>query len=475
MAKYLLFTLIVYFFPLARATTWIFWSDYPLPTLNYANRTLAQAESNRGPPWTPGRECPRVIEAYRPQHKSCSKTSKLYGCRFDAWENVHSALTHCPGVEELDLNLGRCDPYSSSETGGDACSLPFQPSGNDRYPNLRKLRVSGYDFGGPWSKIRTEGPTQAISELMKVEDSDLERWEEYVRSVKQATEDARRPRNETIEKSGQTNLDPWLKAMNWGKLEDLEITSLDFVKGLQNTTLTSLKWVGRTKPNELNTLLAHQGQSLLSLEYRCDEVTCLTFPAHSNIHDLTILAPQLQHLTINMQRNDSWPWQDLAVLSRMPNLQTATLYFRMQSSCSIRDALLKATPTADLSSYFYGPQSEARKLCQGPAHYQAPYLNHTAAADMFAYMRNNKQGAELQSVVFMMGDWSPSPSLSYIAQRRSRVRCSVVEGREVCRAENEKYWLGRYGMESAYFDEGGTWYGERWLSHEERRKWEGYE
>ncbi|XPS81642.1 hypothetical protein M3J09_013570 [Ascochyta lentis] len=70
-----------------------------------------------------------------------------------------------------------------------------------------------------------------------------------------------------------------------------------------------------------------------------------------------------------MPRDGSWPWEELKALSSMQQLRTAGLCFRMQSNCSIRDDLVKATPESDLSPWFYrtirAPQalSGHRTLC----------------------------------------------------------------------------------------------------------------
>jgi hypothetical protein len=63
---------------------------------------------------------------------------------------VHSALSHCPDVEEMDvwLEVGRC---TGPEV--DRWDFPLKESGEGvKYPSLKRLKLDGYSFGGPWMK-----------------------------------------------------------------------------------------------------------------------------------------------------------------------------------------------------------------------------------------------------------------------------------------------------------------------------------
>jgi hypothetical protein len=389
---------------------------------------------------------------------------------------IHFTLTHCPRIEELNLHLessGSWDwGYKWNFFGRNSVErydFPFDPKGRDSFPALKRLRLDGYRFGGPW----VDDPEREL---------DVELWEECMHNRTAAEELARKQRSERIEKeNGTTNLALWLKAMDWGKLEELainwvrnpevsvveeipkngrlkslkklEITSAAFIEALDNNTLTDLKWLGRMRPGELPSILAHQGQSLESLEYRCDELACPDFPSVFNISILPSLAPQLQRLSINLPRNGSWPLQDLKAIATLPHLQTLDLYFRMQSDCHTRD---EAQRTAQNQKNW----DDFQPSCSGPDSYSSPYVNRSTAADMFAYLRTHKKGAQLQSTTFYTGDWSSrhyprSWILPYMAHRGSKVQCTVDEGEEVCKAENDKYWLDRFWWAREYREEEG--------------------
>lgn len=532
----LLLTSLTHLLPLTTGTSWIHPRELALPRLHPENRTIALIEDQSGVGWTPGVPCPRAIEIYRwNDYDRCLGRSDPWHCRFDDLNDAHLALKYCSGVEELGVYVkgrGRLARFQAEGVGDyvrevvgsyrggtlrqyvekawrvwwgvEQRALPLRRNGKDRYPALRRLRLDGYVFGGPLVEAGEE-PREEVVQFMKEEDFDGEEWEKHVRSLRLGREKEQGERLALAE-STKTNLELWLQAMDWSKLEELsinweenpeadvlrelpkrltglkalEITSVAFIQGLRNNSLTHLKWVGPTRHGELATILAHQGHSLQSLEYRCEELDCPTFPSHFNIPSLTTLAPNLQHLSINLPRSNAhWPWDTLANLSRLPHLHTLTLYFRMQSACNAREALLAQTPGTARLLYAAGPLPASdwrpalpRTPCSGPSRYQNPYLNHTAAASMFSFLRRHKRGAELTDVTFLAGDFNPEflheHWEEHMAERRARVTCGVVDRAEVCRAENQRYWLDRYGVEMQYLEEdGGYWYGDAWRGAEE--------
>ncbi|KAJ4322244.1 hypothetical protein N0V94_002474 [Neodidymelliopsis sp. IMI 364377] len=445
----------------------------------------------RGPSWTRQDPCPSKIHARLDASWGDSFVDKI-GCRFNDMNTIHSTLTHCPRVEELNLHLESSESWhrgyewdSCGWSSVERFDFPFDPKGRDRFPALKRLRLDGYQFGGPW----VDDPACEL---------DVELQDKCMQNRTAAEELVQKQRNERIEKeNGTTNLAQWLKAMDWGELEELainwarnpemsvveelpkdgrlkslkklEITNAVFIEALDYNTLTDLKWLGRTQPGELPSILAHQGQSLQSLEYRCDELACPDFPSTFNISVLPTLAPQLQHLSINLPRNGSWPLKDLDAIASLPHLQTLNLYFRMQSDCHTRDEAQRTVQKQQNWHRFH-------PVCSGPASYSSPYVNRSTATAMFVYLRAHKKGAQLQSTTFYTGDWSnpydPHSRIHpYMAHRRSQVQCTVDQGGETCKAENDKYWLDRWGWESEYRDEeGGKWFHGRWSGPEEEEE-----
>ncbi|KAH6639310.1 hypothetical protein C7974DRAFT_304410 [Boeremia exigua] len=238
-------------------------------------------------------------------------------------------------------------------------------------------------------------------------------------------------------------------------LKTLHIDSLPFIEKLRNHSLETLRWVGPTQPGHLDTILSRQGQSLTHLEYRCDELDCPTWPTHTNITDLALSAPALQHLSINLPRNPNgtWPLNHLSALSRMPSLTTADLYFQLQAPCEAQRYLLGTRINC-------GRAYRQLERCSGPDSFAAPYLNATTALHMFRWLRTEGTSQRLAAVTFRTGDWTVGRqtwwSQPFVSDRRSAVHCRVEGEREVCEAQNEGYW-------QRYFGRDLEWDGETWV------------
>lgn len=221
-------------------------------------------------------------------------------------------------------------------------------------------------------------------------------------------------------------------------LKSLDVASLEVIKALDNNTLTQLRWVGRTAEGGLESILAHQGQSLRKLEYRCDEAMCPEFIQPFNVSTFPALAPNLEYISINVPRNGSLPFGDMKALASIPNLQKANLFFRMQSDCHAKEEALGVVPDC-----MWSPEKDDSEICNGTARYHLPYINRTTAEDVFNLIRNHKQGKEMQSVTLWSGDWMPvSRGDSIMSWKRARVTCTVEDGIVICEAEGHLYYKG---------------------------------
>lgn len=385
---------------------------------------------------------------------------------------THSVLTHCPNVETLDvwLDYGGCEGPKL-----DRWEFPFVDG--DKYPPLKSLKLDGYRFGGLYVGQEEQefergycmGPVGKSEWEKSYLWDHVNEWrdETNTRLMREWKEQGEKP---------ETNLDVWLEAMDWSQLEELSINtrrtemldavielpkrlsslkhlyldSLPFIEGLKNHTLETLRWIGTTRPGYLDTILSQQGQSLRSLDYRCNELSCPYWPDHINITTLPLLAARLEHIGINLPRNSNgtWPLAHLSALAHMPSLTSADLYFRMQMPCK-GNILGNGHPNC----------GRPRQSCYATESFVTPYLNATTAAYMFSYLRSENTSKNLTSVTFHTGDWEdyfPGMIEPFIADRRSAVYCSVKEGREVCEAENEAYWQGYTGGEWVW--DGETWH-----------------
>ena len=445
MRRNFLLSLLVWCPALVHPMTLIATNDFSiaLPRLPKTNRVLAGYDYD-DPPWTPSDPCPRTIHVALPSPNGPDGL-------FNNISTVHSALVHCPRVEELNFysDDGWC---RGNHVELHNYTLPTIEE--VQYPALRKLVLDGYRFGGPWLEEPYEAPEVYAGDTCVYPLRELE-------TLVQGW------RRESTRIDNRTNLARSLDIVDWGRLEDLsinwgrnpeqilvtqlagksrlknlkilDIASLDFIEALDNNTLTELRWVGPTAEGTLESILAHQGQSLRKLEYRCDEVTCAPeFSQTFNIHLLPAGAPKLEHISINVPRNGTLPFDDLRALASMPNLQSADLYFRMQSDCHAKEEALGIVPDC-----MWMEENDDSESCNGTSRYQLPYINRTTAETVFDFMRDEKQGTKLDNITLWAGDWrQPSRRGSFMSWRRARVTCTAQGIKRTCKAQNPLYYKG---------------------------------
>jgi hypothetical protein len=165
-----------------------------------------------------------------------------------------------------------------------------------------------------------------------------------------------------------------------------------------------------------------------------------------NVSILLILTPGLQHISINLPRDDgSRPWEKLKSLTGMPELTTASFYFRLQSDCNMYGHSLGRCRRCGNGWQEFEEESWFTGSCEGLNQFASPLLDSSAALEMLTFMRANNVGEELKEIIFRAGDWvgpydGPLPVEWFIDDRRITVNCSVVEGRDVC--EEQKGGFG---------------------------------
>lgn len=427
---------------------------------------LAHGTGNfKGPAWMPGSPCPTSISARIGTSGGdwCAAEPHSAYCRFPNTTVIHSALIHCPAVEELNIwfEVGGC---TGPEV--DRWNLPIELlQKGQRYPPLKRLTLDGYSFGGLWERIEEERiDPDDVTDVKLYEDE----WDGYesLWVANRYVDERNGWVQEAWERDGETktNLDMWIEAMDWGQLEELSINtersemvevttklpqrltslkslhvnSFAFVEALKEHTLEELEWVGKTKEGQLDQILRLQGKSLKSAEYRCNEAACSDWPQHANVSAIAHLAPVLQHISLNMPRvNDTWPLEHLEALASTASLTSAELYFRLQSDCELYGQYLGRCFRCGNAWREWSEESWETGHCRGEQRYASPSLNATTAQDMFEYMRYHKIGAELESVTFKAGDWTgpydgPLRLEGFLDDRRVMVTCRVDAGQNVC-------------------------------------------
>lgn len=432
-----------------------------------------------GPPWNTSFPCPTTILARPHRNSDCIAQPDKGYCRFPNMTIAHLALTNCPNVKTLDVYLddGGC-------TGPELDRTDFPFAEGEKYPSLKSLVLDGYEFGGMlvrhelkegrnYGEGREGNSGPCMGPAREEELWDDSHYSSRNAYVDQHNNDWWSQWNLKGGEKPKTNLDMWLQAMDWSHIEELSINthrtqmveaitelpqrltslktlyldSLPFIKNLRKNILEELHWIGETDAEDLHTILSHQGQSLRSLEYRCDEFRCSEWPDYTNTTLLQLLAPNLQRLSVNLPRNGNgtWPLAHLEGLANLPSLSHIDLYFRMQAPCSKHDHSFGFPYPSCGKSY----RDVLR--CKGNWQFEAPYLNATTASYMFSYLRDNNPSQNISSVTFHTGDWMPPSERpyfvsSFVTDRRNVVYCSVRQGVEYCEAMNDRGLYRRLGL-----------------------------
>lgn len=335
-----------------------------------------------------------------------------------------------------------------------------------KYPSLKRLSLDGYSFDGLYAREEEDmADPNTVTDVVLYEDE----WDAYEAQwshnayVDRWNEEKMRDW-EVAGGKPKTNLDMWIEKMDWSQLEELSINtarsemvdvetllpqrvkglkalsldSLPFIRGLREHQLDKLVWVGKTRAGQLTEILELQGRSLKSLEYRCHEKTCVTWPEHVNVSALPVLAPELQHVSINLPRhNGTWPFEELRTLAAMPALKTADLFFQMQPECLLYGQYLGRYHRCGNAYREWRDESWATGSCREDNRFASPMLDSRTALEIFTFMRAHKFGEELTKVTFETGYWlgpydGPLRGDEFLDDRRTMIICDAVDGREGC-------------------------------------------
>jgi hypothetical protein len=360
--------------------------------------------------------------------------------------SVHEVLLRCPNITSLDVDVSR---HGCSEWP-DRWNFPFDHNGGEVYPALKKLKVNGYDF----SNTEESTPKAYFSALFSSENLD-------------DAGDPAQLHDTTKSSQPKSNLDLWINAMDWSKIEELGIgnavgddvleklppllkslrklqsTDISFIQRLPTNTLTQLSWFGPSEDGDLTKILERQGFSLRHLEFRCNEMDCLPFRTNFNISILPEKAPNLVHLAINIPRNDTWPLESLQTIARLPKLRSLEIFSNLQSQCQQEKP---GDGNPEFRNYL---KRHSYDHCIGEDRYQVPLLNGESAESLFESVRQAKVGEKLHNMTLKLGNW-PGPwrreiwRYYFIHSRKMRVVCSESGDAEVanfCQIEDSLgYW-----------------------------------
>jgi hypothetical protein len=450
-------------------------------------------------PWNTSDECPTEIITFVTEDP-CDRSYCSPDPQFTTMHSVHDALRTCPNITVLDLRVKGmgCSSFPSR------WNFPFDPAGSDTYPRLKTLRLDGYDF---WSELPGEREPWLLSSCWY--GGYLECTMDHLYWLYQGNWMSWiKWRMLSKEQRGKSNGQLWVDAMDWSGIEEmaiegfvpqslrntpvegivpaslrktaknftslrtLESTDWEFIELLPEHTLTNLSWVGYIEGNDLVVPLQSQGKSLKSLEYRSPEIAGGPFNTGFEPSMLARFTTQLKHLSMNIGRNGTWPWEDLEQIAAVPTVRSADLWMGIQSDCR------KQYNDGDRYHRMY-EEEYGKDWCKGEDQFQKPYLDDDTALEIFNYMREKKKGEELKQVTFWVGDWmreygGPAYEPPWLEGRRGKVVCKAdadVELEDWCVIEEGKeYWKDPFPR---WMDP--DFYGEPWADEvvepEEPEQW----
>ena len=148
-------------------------------------------------------------------------------------------------------------------------------------------------------------------------------------------------------------------------------------------------------PFPLDLILAHHGPTLRSLSLSQSESSIPDLHAPmlslSSIAALKSSAPNLQSLTLDLDRDGEWPWDVLRSIATLSNLTELSLNLEIGADLH----------AGDMHGGSYGFN---RKGLDGKGPWREPRINGTMAEELSKWMADRKEGKRLEKVVFAVGD-----------------------------------------------------------------------
>ena len=364
----------------------------------------------------------------------------------DEVDKAYRTLTRCataqhPVVRTLRLSIQQAGCVVSHK---DARNFDFRPG--DRFPSLHQLHLKGYSFN--------DAPKSGLQWNFQDEIYHFWRWLAYFSGL-----ELFRPIPEISGWDGRgANLERWKAAMNWTELRDLSLDEVDavFLKSMQGqlpaleslnlgwlrsenclgdnvtdfvTRLNSLRQLslrGHTRKLDLPQILDRHGDSIETLEIHEWEGSHFLRPtlSRSELEQISHKCPSLTKLGLDINRNGTWPHELLDLLSANRNLSTLEISFELGMNLH-RDA-----------NYYSGINKTKD--------FRQPVVDLLSSLTLFNRLRSLKQGVELQTMRFFVGDagreyghmmrsWSWGETLAEVYE------CTTVDSKGRRKTEGEAW------------------------------------
>lgn len=335
----------------------------------------------------------------------------------------------------------------------------FEFSLGDRFPPLEELRLDGYDL---------DGRRTAISRQRQRADERDWRW--YRNYLADITGICSIRRIGKIEEGDQasipTNLDLFRGAMDWTKLQRLEIlhppllfvqdmagqlpslkslklgpvyvgckkdliasATTDFI--MNSPQLEKLSLHGYTDLLDWDKIMSRHGETLRELTIRKYESRDPLNPrptlSASKIQDLKALCPNLTQLGLDINRNGTWPYPILDALATFPKIRALDLFFELGEDLH----------TDEEEMYYWHPPEE-----QDDSAFRLPRVSFSSALQIFRHLRSRKAGVELDRMAVHVGDYGRGMRYhGWGKGRHDRFACDVMDERGIRKLEGEAWCI----------------------------------
>lgn len=318
---------------------------------------------------------------------------------FGTMAEAHQILLACPNITSLDIRVSLigCSQWP------DRWNFPFRLAGGDVYPNITSLAIDGFDFlQNDWEDSLPRGYTPRAL-LTWANFNGPRKWFSLWRDT---------PR----ERRNLTNLQLWLEAMDWTKLESLTLNRDTYfdklaapqLKALKSLTvgsgyditslitslpeeaaLANFSWGHMWNISSLEPLLTRHGKTLKRLDLHANNGGLPM--SSSKIEAMCNQTPYLEHLSLSLARNGSWPWEALRSLAGLENLVSADIWLELEADC------MRHAPARE----------HWRKPCGNDSEFREPRLNASSAMEIYSFILDNTKSSNLANVTFYIGDWGP--------------------------------------------------------------------
>ncbi|KAL2875178.1 hypothetical protein SGCOL_009610 [Colletotrichum sp. CLE4] len=334
--------------------------------------------------------------------------------------DVHNTLSDCDSLKSLKLrvtNIG-CSEHP------DRWNFPLDLACGSVYPSkLESLDLEGYHFGDRmWDEI-SEPPYRTNSKFW-----DTMEWIGSGRALKWV-----RYLPLSAEQKAKTNLDLLLDAMDFGSIKNLtlrprfghypDIAKLishlkslrslkvygawakDLILGVPENSLTHLSWIFSDETGaSVLPVLRHHAQSLKSFEWREAEsgTRQRRVMTAEEISEVGRMAPNLESITLDVNRNGTWPVEVFdALATNFPKVTNITVFLEFASECR-RQLGASMEGVYGYDQWKLDLESDCSSGIESMAQ---PVLDTKQAMKLFYRLRENKVGDLMKKVVFYAGDW----------------------------------------------------------------------